>query len=154
MFQFTLPRGGAPIDIYLFLTILKFQFMLPAWGALKLQIFFLGSLCFNSRSRIGSTFWGRPYSSYANVSIHAPRMGSRGGTYGCRCFLWRFNSRSPCGEQFLEGWPPSFTFLVSIHAPHMGSIAYFCISISWVSLCIKCELFCFLKTISFSLSIT
>ena len=69
-----------------------FQFMLPRWGALKFQIFFLGSLYFNSHPHTGST-------SY-RVSTFQFTLSMRKHfcIYRLLIRLWCFNSRSHIGS--------------------------------------------------------
>ena len=123
LFQSTLLAWGATFRSAGGSDTLEFQSTLPAWGATRLWL------------------WGM---HNANISIHAPRMGSDGNSGNLRRQVSNFNPRSPHGERLrhaereshrlrkfqstLPAWgatdlPLCFRscYTISIHAPRMGS---------------------------------
>ena len=123
LFQSTLLAWGATFRSAGGSDTLEFQSTLPAWGATRLWL------------------WGM---HNANISIHAPSMGSDGNSGNLRRQVSNFNPRSPHGERLrhaereshrlrkfqstLPAWgatdlPLCFRscYTISIHAPRMGS---------------------------------
>ena len=121
-FQSTLPVWGATVVMGPPAICAKFQSTLPVWGATR--------GVYGIRIR-------------ADISIHAPRVGSDGRSFGSRSRRRDFNPRSPCGErlrwalnnrlfsQFQSTLPvwgatkPGVEAVrvqgISIHAPRVGS---------------------------------
>ena len=117
------PCGERPISRRIAVQIIKFQSTLPVWGATILWVEFIISRSnFNPRSPCGerqfyylrlkelaifqSTLpvWGATLRllrllSKANISIHAPRVGSDTQFVSVRSIRQHFNPRSPCGER-------------------------------------------------------
>ena len=69
----------------------------------------------------GSGHWGFGCHNPADISIHAPRVGSdpRRAVYGKQPS--HFNPRSPCGERPEYKDPSLESKVISIHAPRVGS---------------------------------
>ena len=60
-------------------------------------------------------------SQEAEISIHAPRVGSDSSGKSWWSWPGHFNPRSPCGERRDRDPLPLFDALISIHAPRVGS---------------------------------
>ena len=81
LFQSTLPVWGATWSVTQLFTLVRFQSTLPVWGAtLGVEVDLLR----------------------ADISIHAPRVGSDAPHLGCRGERANFNPRSPCGERLVR----------------------------------------------------
>ena len=101
-----------------------FQSTLPGWGAT------LRGICryacprnFNPRSPDGERLsCVRDNAAYADISIHAPRMGSDSLIHSSSITPSYFNPRSPDGERQGKQWQRRLgSNHISIHAPRMGS---------------------------------
>ena len=131
-FQSTLPVWGATADgSGYWRSIVEFQSTLPVWGA------------------TAATF---PVHSAANVSIHAPRVGSdvpspvrvisiycfnprspcgeRPTTIRSAPFLRSFNPRSPCGERPLKDIPLVAVYTFQSTLPVWGATSAGCAQLS------------------------
>ena len=77
---------------------------------------------FNPRSPDGERLGDfARYASHANISIHAPRMGSDLTRIFRHSTSTYFNPRSPDGERLFKNAPHGRCGGISIHAPRMGS---------------------------------
>ena len=81
-------------------SVLIFQSTLPVWGA---------------------TNFPSDISAPADISIHAPRVGSDQKNLHTEAENEYFNPRSPCGERRDDGKAYMMEQLISIHAPRVGS---------------------------------
>ena len=139
------PRVGSDIvTISLGLGLPTFQSTLPVWGATEQFLREAEYLKISIHApRVGSD----PFAPFkflnANISIHAPRVGSDYANDLHQSELVDFNPRSPCGERqdgtikihrscefqsTLPVWGATgctvkrdFSFVISIHAPRVGS---------------------------------
>ena len=91
---------GATWSVTQLFTLVRFQSTLPVWGAtLGVEVDLLR----------------------ADISIHAPRVGSDAPHLGCRGERANFNPRSPCGERRPRPSQLPSGVSISIHAPRVGS---------------------------------
>ena len=101
-----------------------FQSTLPGWGATDscAHVTVFNTANFNPRSPDGERLGDGAAMAYrADISIHAPRMGSDTALPVSFATFWRFQSTLPGWGATVQHRLTGFILKISIHAPRMGS---------------------------------
>ena len=94
------PCGERPFEQIALADDQAFQSTLPVWGATAARDHYDKEDLFQSTLPVWGATLARDYpGAVADISIHAPRVGSDPTDKGLRGAFENFNPRSPCGER-------------------------------------------------------